>query len=203
MWRCDLAYDRETFEDIDAIDHHIVVNSWSPSVDFRPNRFLLFGGKFKQGFYSDNNRQESVLAKAELRLLPRQPYLKLYYNYYYSDWVMQLNHGYFNPKQVQSHTLGLYGSHQVLPKLFVEAQGSLGCEIQNPTARAPTYFVAAGLAYRLTENWELSLRGEYYKAEADRSSAGYDKTAMLLSIRYNFGTAPGPLLEGALPSRGR
>ncbi|MDQ7778718.1 MAG: tetratricopeptide repeat protein [Planctomycetota bacterium] len=200
IWRFDIGVDRETFDDVGALLNRIVVDSVSGSVDCRPSRWWFFSAKYKKGNYSDENRQESVLAKMEYRL-NHMPYVKLYYNLYYSDWHEQLNHGYFNPLEVSSHSVGVYSGVKITDSLFAEAQMSRGYESQRPTSKHPTYFGAAGLDWRLAENWSVSLRGEYFEACRDSNSDGYVRTMGLLSITYNFGAAHIELEDGAQPAR--
>ena len=188
IWRFRGGYERETFRNVESILKKIVVDSWSASVGYRPDRFWLLGGKFKQGFYSDDNRQESVLAILERRL-SHKPFLKLYYNFYFSNWDKQLSNGYFNPKRFRSHTLGLYGSRKISPKLFLEGQISGGYETHTPAAYSPTMFAAGGVGYRLSEKWVVRARGEYFKAwpDHDRDHDGYHNTQVMLSVSYSFG----------------
>ena len=188
MWLFRAGYERDTFRDVEAILKEIIVDSWSASVGYRPNRFWLLGGKFEQGFHSDGNRQESVLGILERRL-SHKPFLKLYYNFYFSNWDKQLSNGYFNPKTFWSHTLGLYGSRKISPKLFLEGQISGGYESHTPPAYAPTMFAAAGIRYRLSEKWAIRARGEYFKSwpDRDRSYNGYHNAQVILSVTYSFG----------------
>ncbi len=188
IWRFKGSYERDTFSDVEAILKKIVVDSWSASVGYRPNRFWLLGGKFKQGFYSDDNRQESVLAILERRL-SHKPFLKVYYNFYFSNWDKQLGNGYFNPKRFWSHTVGLYGSRKISPQLFLEGQISGGYESHTPPTYSPTMFAAAGLKYLPTEKWAIRLRGEYFKAWSDRErvSNGYHNAQVTLSVTYSLG----------------
>ncbi len=199
FWRFRLGYDRETFTDVEAILNQIVVDSYSIKTAFRPDRFWLFSGKFKQGMYSDSNRQDSVLAMIEYRFT-HDPFIKMYYNYYFSNWHTQKGHGYFNPKNFQSHTVGVYISKKISPKLFVEGQVSLGYETHTPRICAPTIFYAGGIRYRLDEQWFISARGEYFKAWEDnfRDSDGYVSSRAMLTLGYSFGPGgeeepePGP-----------
>ena len=190
LWRFDLSYDRQTFDDIGALRNHIFTDSGSLSADFRPNRFWLFSAKYQRSEYSDTNEQNTVLAKVEYRLL-RDPYVKLYYNYYYSDWAKQLYHGYFNPQSIRSHSLGVYASKNITEKLFAEGQLSAGHEHHNPIADQPTFYAGGGLVYRLSPRWLASLRGEYFEARPDNDSGsnGYRRKTIMLSITYNFGEA--------------
>ena len=200
VWRVDVAYDRETFEDIQAIEHHIIADSGSISVDFRPDRFWFFAGRYKYSKYSDENVQNSFLGKAEYRFSGK-PFAKLYYNYYFSDWTRQMNHGYYNPDVFQAHTLGVYSSAEVLPKLFVEGQASVGYEIIKPPSEHPTWYLAGGLVYRATENWAIALRGEYFRACPDANSDGYWRKGVFLTVTYNFGEVGRPIPSAAQPAR--
>lgn len=208
MLRFDLAYDRETFEDNDALTNKIITNSASLSADLRPNRFWLFGAKYKRGYYTDENRQNQVLAKAEYRL-NQKPYLKLYYNYYYSDWgEPELSHGYFNPRSINSHTLGFYSGVDLTDKLFAEAQVSGGYEFQkkpdplHKISNHPTCFVGGGLSYRLSGNWLLLARGEMFTAWPDHGQKSYIRKYVYLSLTYNFGANPPALRDATRTYRG-
>lgn len=198
-WRFDAAYDRETFEDVDSILNHISVKSGSFSADFRPDRWWFFSGKFKRGFYSDNNRQNSFLGKAEYAF-SHNPYAKLYYNYYHSNFSAQLNHGYFNPWIINSHSLGLYSGKDITKKLFVEGQISAGYERQKPISNHPTSFASCGIKYRFTENWVADGRAEYFDARPDHGSRGYNRRSFTLALTYNFG-AEHSYMSGSSPSR--
>ena len=103
----------------------VIVNSGGASMDFRPNRYFFFSGSFKRGQYSDGNMQNIFLGKAECRIL-QKPFIKGYYNYYYSGWGKMMNTGYFNPHKMDSHSGGLYASKNLTDKLFAEGQGSGG-----------------------------------------------------------------------------
>ena len=57
--------------------------------------------------------------------------MKLYYNFYDSRWKdPDLNNGYFDPRSLLSHTLGVYTGIDITNKLFVEAKASGGYEFQ-------------------------------------------------------------------------
>jgi tetratricopeptide (TPR) repeat protein len=206
-WRFDFAYERETFEDNDAILHKIITDSLSVSTDFRLNRFWFINAKYKRSYYSDDNLQNQFLGTLEYRF-SHKPYVKLYYNCYYSDWARQeLNHGYFNPSSLSSHSLGLYTGVDITEKLFVEAKASGGYELQrrpdnqHDISNHPTCYVAASLNYRLAENWLLSLSGDYFTTWPDHGMSSYQKKGVYVSITYNFGTNPIGLRSAARPSR--
>ena len=201
MWSFYLSYNRETFEDIDSIMNEIVVDSGSVAVDYRPDRWWFFSANYKRGDYNDGNTQDSLLAKTEFRL-NQDPYMKVYYNYYFSDWSEQIGHGYFNPFSIQAHTLGIYSSVNLSKKLFIEGQGSVGYEVLNPPEHHPTYFGTLGLSYRLTENWLISARGEYFDARPDSHNLkGYSKKSVFLTATYSFGAEPGKLITATESSR--
>jgi tetratricopeptide (TPR) repeat protein len=201
MWRFDVSGNRETFEDIGALLNRITVDGVSGSFDFRPNRWWLFSAKYAWGDYSDDNRQDTVTAKVEYRLV-HKPFLKLYYNFYYSDWALQLDNGYFNPISVNSHAAGLYSGGEIAKGLFAEVQVSAGYESQRPVSRHPIYSGAVGLNYRLSESWSLGLRGDLFDARPDSSNAtGYSKASGMLSLTYNFGAAHTALNEATSPQR--
>jgi hypothetical protein len=199
FWRFDASFERQTFEDMNALRKHIMVNYRGLSVDFRPDRFWFFSSKYQRGDYNDGNAQNVVFSKAEYRLF-HKPFVKAYYNYYFSDWKHQKDSGYFNPLSIASHSLGLYSGFYATKKLYVEAQGSLGYEYQNPVSDHPTNFYALGLQYRLTENWNFALRGEYFSAERDNHSNGYSKRSAFASVTYNFGSSH-YVYEATSPSR--
>jgi hypothetical protein len=171
-------------------------------VDLRPNRWLFFCGKGKHSWYSDDNEQRSFLGKAELRLL-RNPYLKGYYNYYGSEWSHQYDHGYFDPESFQSHTLGLYTGVPLTPRLFCEAQASIAHEQQAGKIENPAYFSALGANYRLTSNWNLFARGEFFHALPDRNhdAGGYRVTILIFGLTHNFGGTPGQAAPETAASR--
>ncbi len=203
LWRLDVAYDRETFETQSAVRHHLVTDSGSASVDLTPNRWLLFSGKYKQSDYSDDNEQHAFFGKAELRLFGK-PYIKSYYNYYWSEWDHPFDHGYFAPASFQSHTLGLYTGFHLTPRLFCEAQSSVGYEQQEPAAENPVYFSALGANYRLTSNWNLFARSEFFHALPDRNhdTGGYRSTTVIFGLTHNFGGTPSqPATETPAPTR--
>ena len=185
--RFDFAYDRYTFEDINALINKIYANAGSVSFDLRPNRWWLLAAKYQRAKYSDSNNQDVLSAKLEYRF-SHKPFVKLYYNYYYSNWGKSLNSGYFNPETLNSHTLGIYSGVSLTDKLFVEAQTSIGHEVQNNIQDSPTYFAAVGLNYRMTENWFAGLRGEYFTVRKDNDLGGYGKNMVSLRITYNFGS---------------
>ncbi|MBN1872410.1 MAG: tetratricopeptide repeat protein, partial [Candidatus Omnitrophica bacterium] len=190
MWKIYLGYDRETIEDIDSVRNEIVVDSGSLTADFRPNRWWYFSAKYKRGYYNDGNTQDTYLGKVEYRI-HQDPYAKLYYNIYYSDWDAQKSHGYFNPYSIISHALGLYGSTNITKKLFIEGQSSIGYEFQNPPMSHPTYYAALGLNYRISEEWLMSLRGEYFNARPDEDTdKGYDKRTAYLTLTYSGAEKP-------------
>lgn len=206
-WRIDLAYERETFEDNDALFYKIVTNSPSISADFRPNRFWFFNLKYKRSYFSDDNRQNQIFSKIEYRLW-QKPFVKLYYNYYYSGWgEPELSHGYFNPRSLRAHTLGLYTGVDLTNKLFLEAKASGGYEFQRKTdsqhkkSDHPTAYVAASFNYRLAENWLLSASGDFFTTWPDHGQRSYQKRGAYLSVTYNFGASPVGLRETGRPYR--
>lgn len=200
MWRFYLSYDRETFEDITSLRTKILTNSGSFSFDFKPDRFWFFSARYKRSTYSDDNNQNTAFADIEYRL-NQTPYFKLYYNFYYSDWSEQRNNGYFNPNSIQSNTAGIYASKEVNKKLFVEGQVSTGYELQNPKSNHPTYFGALGIHYRLSRNWNVSLRGEYFNALDTNPKKGYSKKSGWLSFTYSFGPEPTRPYQASQPQR--
>ncbi|MCK9604512.1 MAG: tetratricopeptide repeat protein [Candidatus Omnitrophica bacterium] len=206
-WRFDLAYERETFEDNDALSYKVITNSPSFSVDFKPNRFWLFNVKYKRGYYTDDNRQNQVFARAEYRIT-QKPYVKLYYNYYYSSWgEPQLNHGYFNPRSLLSHSLGAYSGVDLTRKFFIECKASGGYEYQDKSdvnhkkSNHPTCYAAASLNYMLTENWLLSASGDFFSTWPDHGQRSYQRRVAYLSVTYNFGARPVALRGATRPSR--
>jgi len=206
-WRFDLAYDRETFEDNDALLNKVITNSPSLSVDFRPNRFWFFNVKYKRSYFTDDNRQDQVFSTIEYRL-SHKPYIKLYYNYYYSDWgEPELNHGYFNPRSLRSHSLGAYTGLDITSKLFIEAKASGGYEFQrkpdisHKKSDHPTCYAAASLNYRLTNNWLLSASGDFFTTWPDHGQRSYQKRGAYLSLTYNFGASPVGLRDATRPYR--
>ena len=206
-WRVDFAYERETFEDNDALFYKVITNSPSLSLDFRPDRFWFFNLKYKRSYFSDDNRQNQIFGTAEYRL-SNKPYIKLYYNYYYSSWgEPELNHGYFNPRSLRSHTLGIYTGLDLTSKLFVEAKVSGGYEFQrkpdnlHKKSDHPTCYTAASLNYRLTDNWLLSASGDFFTTWPDHGQRSYQKRGAYLSVTYNFGASPVYLRDATRPFR--
>jgi tetratricopeptide (TPR) repeat protein len=206
-WRFDVAYDREIFEDNDAIINKIITDSAAFSADFRLNRFWLINAKYKRSYYSDDNRQNQFSGALEYRL-SHKPYVKLYYNYYYSEWEQHgLYHGYFDPSSLSSHTVGLYTGIDITKKLFVEAKASGGYEFQrkpndqHEISNHPTCYAAASLNYRLADNWLLSVSSDYFTTWPDHGMSSYQKKGAYISITYNFGTNPIGLRNATRPSR--
>ncbi|MFA6186780.1 MAG: tetratricopeptide repeat protein [Phycisphaerae bacterium] len=206
-WRFDVAYERETFEDNDAILNKIITDSVSFSTDFRLNRFWFISAKYKRSYYSDDNLQNQFFGTLEYRI-SHKPYVKLYYNYYYSDWAQQgLNHGYFSPASLSSHSVGLYTGIDITKKLFVEAKASGGYEFQrkpddqHDISNHPTCYAAVSLNYRLADNWLLSLSGDYFTTWPDHGLSSYQRKGVYISITYNFGTKPIGMRSATRPSR--
>ena len=206
-WRLDLAYDRETFEDNDALLNKIITNSPSISLDFRPDRFWFFNLRYKRSYFSDDNRQNQILGKVEYRL-SHKPFIKVFYNYYYSSWAEpELSHGYFNPRSLRSHTLGLYTGLDLNKRLFIEAKASGGYEFQrkpdnlHKKSDHPTCYTAASLNYRFTDNWLVSASGDYFTTWPDHGQRSYQKRGAYLSVTYNFGASPVGLRDATRPYR--
>ena len=206
-WRFDLAYDRETFEDNDALSHKVITNSPSLSVDFRPDRFWFFNVKYKRSYFTDDNRQNQIFSTIEYRL-SQKPYVKLYYNYYYSDWAEpNLSYGYFDPRSLSSHALGVYTGLDLTKKLFIEAKASGGYEFQRKpnvfTEKSdhPICYTEVSLNYRLADNWLLSASGDFFTTWPDHGQRSYQKRGAYLSITYNFGVSPVTLQGATRPSR--
>ncbi|MEI8348919.1 MAG: tetratricopeptide repeat protein [Candidatus Omnitrophota bacterium] len=206
-WRFDLAYDRETFEDNDALFYKVITNSPSLSIDFKLNRFWFFNVKYKRSYFSDDNRQNQIFSRIEYRF-SQKPYIKLYYNYYDSTWgEPEISHGYFDPRSLRSHALGVYTGIDFTKKLFLEAKTSGGYEFQRKPDNAhkksdhPTYSAAASLNYRLTDNWLLSASGDFFTTWPDHGQRSYQKRGAYLSVTYNFGANPATLRDATRPSR--
>ncbi len=206
-WRFDLAYERETFQDNDALFYKIITDSPSISVDFKPNRFWFFNLKYKRSYFNDDNRQDQIFTKIEYRF-SHKPFIKLYYNYYYSGWSEpELDHGYFNPRSLRAHSLGAYTGLEITPRLFFEAKASGGYEFQrqpdnqHKKSDHPTAYIAASFNYRLGRNWLISAFGDFFTTWPDHGQRSYQKRGAYLSLTYNFGAAP--LLSGntTLPYR--
>lgn len=190
IWRLDAGYDRETFEGITSMNHKIIADSGSISFDLKPNRFWLFSSKYKRSHYNDQNDQNTIFSKAEYRLW-QKPYLKLYYNFYYSDFADQKNNGYFNPRSIFSNTGGIYGSTNLGKKLFWETQLSMGYEVQNPKQSRPTYYASTSFNYSLTRSVGLFSRAEYFLAKDTNPSKRYSKGTIWFGFTYSFGGTPG------------
>lgn len=206
-WRFDFAYDRETFEDNDALLNRVITNSPSISIDFRPDRFWFFNVKYKRSYFSDDNRQNQISSKIEYRLL-QKPYIKLYYNYYYSDWgEPELSHGYFDPRSIRSHTLGAYSGLELTKRLFIEGKASGGYEFQSKPdvnhkkSDHPTFYTAASLNYRLADSWLVSASGDFFTTWPDHGERSYQKRGAYLSLTYNFGVSPVVLRDATRPYR--
>jgi tetratricopeptide (TPR) repeat protein len=200
IWRFDLSYNRGTFDDVGSIMNKVIVNSGGVSADFRPNRFLFLSGSVKRGLYSDGNTQNTFFGKAEYRLM-QKPYVKAYYNYYYSGWGKVMNTGYFNPIKMDSHAGGLYVSSDMTKNLFWECQGSGGYEYQTPKAYHPTYFFGGTINYKIGKDWTISLHGDTFKAFVDPNSQGYSRQVVILAITYNKGAEAPELFRTTAPSR--
>jgi tetratricopeptide (TPR) repeat protein len=200
IWRVDLSYNRGTFDDVGSIYNKIVTNGFGTSFDFKPNRFFFASSSFKRSLYSDGNTQNTVFTKLEYRLC-QKPYIKAYYNYYYSGWGKMMNSGYFNPRKEDSHSGGGYISFDMTKQLFVEFQGSGGYEYQTPKAYHPTYFFGGSLNYRLSSNWTASVHAETFKAFTDANSNGYSRQAVVLSVTYSMGAEAPELFRTTRPSR--
>jgi tetratricopeptide (TPR) repeat protein len=198
--RIDGGYDRETFEDITSMNQKIIANSGSISFDLKPNRFWLFSSKYKRSHYSDGNNQNTIFSKAEYRLW-QKPYLKLFYNFYYSDWADQMNNGYFNPKSIYSNTGGIYGSTNLWKKLFWENQLSMGYEIQNPKQSRPTYYASTGFNYSLPRGVGLFTRAEYFLAKDTDPGKRYSKGTIWFGLTYSLGGEPGKQHEAQQAQR--
>lgn len=206
-WRVDLAYDRETFEDNDALLNKVITDSPSISFDFRPSRFWFFNLKYKRSYFSDDNRQNQIFSKIEYRL-SHKPYVKLYYNHYYSGWgEPELSHGYFNPRSLHSHSVGAYTGRDLTRKLFIEARVSGGYEFQRKSdtqhkkSDHPTCYAATSLNYYLAGNWLLSLSSDFFTTWPDHGQRSYQKRGIYLSVTYNFGASPSALRDATRPSR--
>lgn len=200
IWRLDGAYDRETFEDITSMNNKIIANSGSISFDLKPNRYWLFSSKYKRSHYSDKNNQNTIFSKVEYRLW-QKPFLKLYYNFYYSDWADQTNNGYFNPNSIFSNTGGIYGSTNLGKKIFWETQLSMGYEVQNPKQSRPTYYASTNLNYVLTQSVNVFGRAEYFLANDTNPSKRYSKGTLWFGLTYSFGGVPGRQHEAQQPQR--
>jgi len=201
IWRVDGGYDRETFEDITSMNEKIIADSGSISFDLKPNRFWLFSSKYKRSHYNDKNDQNTVFNKLEYRLW-QKPYLKLYYNFYYSDWANQANHGYFNPVSIFSNTGGIYGSAHLGKKLFWENQLSMGYEVQKPKQSRPTYYASSGFNYSLPYGLGLFTRAEYFLAKDTNPSKRYSKGTIWFGLTYSLGGgAPGKQHEAQQAQR--
>ena len=206
-WRFDFAYDRETFEDNDALLNKVITNSPSISIDFRPDRFWFFNLKYKRSYFSDDNRQNQISSKVEYSL-SQKPYIKLYYNYYYSDWgEPELSHGYFDPRSIRAHSVGVYSGIELTKKLFIEGKASGGYEFQrkpdvnHKKSDHPTFYTAASLNYRLMDNWLISASGDFFTTWPDHGQRSYQKRGAYLSLTYNFGASPVALRDATRPYR--
>ena len=198
--RLDGGYDRETFEDITSMNQKIIANSGSISFDLKPNRYWLFSSKYKRSHYSDKNNQNTVFSKVEYRLW-QKPFLKLYYNFYYSDWADQTNNGYFNPNSIFSNTGGIYASTNLGKKIFWENQASMGYEVQDPKQSRPTYYASTNLNYALTHSVSLFGRAEYFLADDTNPSKRYSKGTLWFGLTYSLGGVPGRQHEAQQPQR--
>ncbi|MFA5089388.1 MAG: tetratricopeptide repeat protein, partial [Candidatus Omnitrophota bacterium] len=201
LWRFDAGYDRETFEDITSLNQKIITNSGSISFDLKPDRFWLVSSKYKRSHYSDGNDQNTIFSKVEYRLW-QKPYLKLFYNFYYSDWADQTQNGYFNPSSIYSNTGGLYGSAHLGKRVFWEAQASMGYEKQDPKQSRPTYYASTSLNYALFRGVALFTRAEYFLAKDTNPNKRYSKRTIWFGLTYSFGEgAPGRQYEAQQPQR--
>ncbi|HNX69045.1 MAG TPA: tetratricopeptide repeat protein [Candidatus Omnitrophota bacterium] len=200
MLRLDAAYDRETVEDIVSLQNKIFLDSGSISFDLKPNRYWFFSAKYKRSHYKDGNNQNTAFARAEYRVW-QKPYLKLFYNYYYSDFADQMNHGYFNPVSIFSNTGGIYGSTNLGRRIFAETELSTGYEVQDPKSSRPTFHASANLNYMLTSTLSVFGRGEYFIANDTNPGKRYSKGSIWFGLTYSFGGAPVRAHEAQQPQR--
>lgn len=200
VWRLDISYNREIFEDVGSLNNKIIIDRAGLSADYKPDRFWLWSVILKNSSYSDGNAQNTLFGQIEYRWC-NDPYVKVYYNCYYSNWGQQLNMGYFNPKSILSQSLGIFTSHNMTKQLYADLRFSLGYENQQPAVDHPTYFLGAGLNYRFSNNWLANLRGEAFEATPDPNSNGYSKTSFTFGLTYNFEVNPPALFNTQSPSR--
>lgn len=201
LWRFDLGYDRELFDDVGSISNKIVTDGCSISGDLKLNRFLLLSLKYKRSSYSDTNMQDITSGRIEYRI-SNTPYTKLFYNYYYSAWSKQFNNGYFNPLSVLSQKIGIFSSFDILQWLSGDINASIGYENQKPLSDHPVYGFSAGLSSKLAKDWSIYARGDYFEAKPDSNSNGYLKRSLSMGITHNFSIENVSMLRDASgPSR--
>jgi hypothetical protein len=185
----------------------IAINSPSLSVDFRPNRYWFFNLKYKRSYFNDDNRQSQVFGKVEYRV-SHKPFIKLYYNYYFSQWgEPEISHGYFDPRSLRSHSLGVYTGFNLTERLFVEAKASGGYEFQrkpdllHKKSDHPLCYTAASLNYRLSDDWVVSASGDFFTTWPDHGQRSYQKKGAYLNFTYSFGEAPETVRQANRPYR--
>jgi len=185
------GYERGVIEKVATVLDELTIDTWKASLKWKPDRFWMFSGSFGRGDYSDGNNQDTFLGIAEFRLT-QEPYSKIYYNYSASGW-QEAAPDYFSPSSLQAHTLGLYASTKLIPRVFVEGQCSVGTEHQDRgaagTVDAPNIFLAGGIVYRPAERWRATARCEYFDSFADsaRNYDGYRSVSVKVGLTCLFG----------------
>jgi len=198
-WRIYAGYDRETFDDMNAITNSIITNGLSISADHIPDRFWLFGASYKNVGYSDTNRQDIIRLKAE-RQVARSPYLKAYYNFYFSGWKKILSSGYFNPRSVYSNWLGIFSAGD-FGRLHAEGRVAAGYETQAPASNHPVYYASARLEYRLLPELKAEAAADWFSASTDARSNGYNRTSLRAGLNWRFGEAASKTRSASSTSR--
>jgi|GEM_PF-1329531 len=192
-WLFEGGYERAVIEKVSTILEELTINNVKGRIKWKPDRLWMFSCALNHGDYSDGNRQDALMGIAEYRIT-QDPYSKIYYNCYFSDWDNEAA-DYFSPERFSAHTLGLYLSSVLAPSFFVEGQASAGYETQvrrsGPDVNSANMFFAGGLVYRPSESWRISLRCEYFESFADHSVNydGYRSVMGRLGFTYLFGGA--------------
>jgi len=197
------------FRSQEALRRKILNNSGSLSTDFRPNRFWHFYAKFQHTSISDKNTQNLATAKAEYQLIKKQPWVSLYYDFFgFKMSEPDMWNGYFNPRFIHTHSLGVSAGFNVTKRLYLDFKTSGGYEFLKPggspasTVAHPSYFIGGGASYNLTDSLAFSMRGEFFDARPDQNNEnGYSKKTFYFLLTYNFGTAPGQFREPSASSR--
>jgi hypothetical protein len=171
-----------------ATQFDLLAEGWHSRVDWRPGSWRL-NANFSRQHYSDGNRRQREGGEVMRWLRVSRLEFGTGYRLTYFTFKQHVLHGYFNPRQYQSH-MGLMGVRFRAGKAFRgEYVARVGAESFSPadlTMRGP-FRLAGELALRnhvVAGNWEAGIDYNYWRLAQDTGAFSAHAGSVVAAYRF-------------------
>ncbi len=171
-----------------AAQFDLLAEGWHSRLDWRPGPWRL-DANFSRQHYSDGNRRQREGGEVMRWLRVSRLEFGTGYRLTYFTFKQHMLHGYFNPRQYQSH-MGLLGVRFRVGKAFRgEYVARAGAESFSPadlTTRGP-FRLAGQLALRnrvVVGNWEAGIEYHYWRLALDTGAFSAHAGSLVAAYRF-------------------